>query len=41
MSNIEELVGEGRPFDARHTNILGELLGKVISLIASDDHVEE
>ena len=41
MTDIEEFISKGCPFDAPHANILGELLGEVISLVASDDRVKE
>jgi hypothetical protein len=33
-ADVEELIGEGCPFDASHVNILHKLFGEGISLIA-------
>jgi hypothetical protein len=40
-TDIEEVIGEGCPFNAPHVNVLHELLGKVVSPVAINDGVEE
>ena len=40
-SNIEWFISEGCPFNAPHTNVLGELLGEVVGFVASDDCIKE
>jgi hypothetical protein len=40
-TDIEEVIGEGCPFDAPHVNVLHELLGKVVGPVAVNDGVEE
>lgn len=40
VADIEELIGEGCPFNAPHINVLGQLFGKLISLVAGNDCVK-
>ena len=41
VANVEEFISKGSSLDASHGNVLGELLGQVISLIASNNSIEE